>query len=544
MIAVFIISFLGLLALEISSFNILLGASASTDAFTPSGITVTNEVDTGVLAVAADVQQRDLLESGIQLQNWDITFKVGAGDANTYTAAKNGQPTFVTLDDNFAYEVDPFLQIEFADQTTQSVPLKTINNQLITEGNTDPPFLTLSPFDCQGNIAEGQTSICTIKVIFTEEAIDLISDFIDIQGISGGGGGQLSSANQPEGANIGIVGAALTGTKTSQGQLPVDVCKLTTASDSKVTNQFQPIGATYHFDGFTDVHDIFKNAKDSDARVSSGYPRDLQQQLIFDIYFDNNNPNIPGTAESDKNKPTSAAIDSIKLTPTNSIFKAKIYTDQEPFDQDPVGFSLYRIWTECEWISIANAQSTYKNHEQSDVTGTKFVPLGQYDPSDKSKLDVPSDLNKHPDPSIKLGTENQGLMPSTLSKGNLATLGSATQKSILNPPFVTCNNVFEADSGKVGNVISNYRIIAGVDTDDLKDINGEKQVSLRITVDLSTVDQALITDNNNGLVKLNLVVDPDERDDTDDVHVIPLALTSVITNCNAINFADEVVQDF
>ena len=73
----------------------------------------------------------------------------------------------------------------------------------------------------------------------------------------------------------------------------------------------------------------------------------------------------------------------------------------------------------------------------------------------KNQVQVPSDMNNSP--SIKLGTDNNGILPSISSKQVLSNLGTPDQKNILNPPFVSCKGVFSSDkSQENGTVVHAY----------------------------------------------------------------------------------------
>ena len=330
----------------------------------------------------------------------------------------------------------------------------------------------------------------------------------------------IGTDNQLESSTVGVIGPAL----TSDKNLPMDLCKV------KDSTQFRPISATYNFEGKTSISKIKEIATTSSSIVDGKYPRKYAvQQLIFEILFDNVNANLkPSNTNPDK---------TIKLTPTNSIFKGKIYGDQEPYNHEVAGFTIDRVWTNCEFIPIVNAQTSYKGSSESSAEGTKIVPLGQLDHAIPSNAQVPSDLDR--DSSVKLGTKENGLLPSTASKTELSNLGSSNQNNILNPPFVSCKNIFEIDSN-AQNVISNYKVVSGIDSSKLVGIEGEQKISLRITVDLIPSDQAFLTENNNAMIKLNLVINPGEFN----VKVIPLSLISISTDCMNVSYSDSEVQQF
>ncbi len=85
-------------------------------------------------------------------------------------------------------------------------------------------------------------------------------------------------------------------------------------------------------------------------------------------------------------------------------------------------------------------------------------------------------------------------------------------------------------------------MVAGFDRDSLDGIDGDKKISLRVTVDLISTDQALITENNNELIKFNLVIDPGEREEK--VTIVPLSLITISTDCISVSYSDDLVVDF
>jgi hypothetical protein len=497
--------------------------------------------DNGFLIVTTGVNDQTTRDVDDKFTVDDIVIEITGVAANPQIFPATSQPQTVKLQPGGFYGATIFLKVTSADETlTQLVDLGKINDIIKDQGLDDGqlPLLLLQlngqvTDECKGQSRTAVTDSCNVFITFFDEYLDVIEDFVnfDINGIGGIGGIGADSEEQLESASGGVISTSI-----SNGQLPVDVCRLGPNAPNPNTpslqNPFRPIGATYYFDGVIDISKVKEIADDSDSFVEPSYPSKVLQQLIFEILFDNQNPNLATTVTGD----------SIKLTPANSIFQARVYGDQEPYNHEKAPFTIDKIYTECKWISIASAQTTYEGSKQSSADGTKIFALGQLDEAPpSSKTDVPSRLDR--DPSTKLGTHNEGLISAT-NQGTSDLLGNlgagGPQTSILNPPFVQCTNTFA--SGTQPNVLSDYKLVAGIDRDDLKGIHGTKDVSLRVTVDLIPTDQALITENNNELIKMNLVINPGEEKDK--VDVIELGLITISTDCLSVAFSDDIVMDF
>ncbi|HJS64355.1 MAG TPA: hypothetical protein VJ767_05805 [Nitrososphaeraceae archaeon] len=499
--------------------------------------------DNGFLIVTTGVNDQTTRDIDDKFTVDDIVIEITGVAANPQIFPATTQPQTVKLQPGGIYGTTIFLKVTSADETlTQLVDLGKINDIIKDQGLDDGqlPLLLLQlngqvTDECKGQSRTAVTDSCNVFITFFDEYLDVIEDFVnfDINGIGGIGGTGADTEEQLESASGGVISTSI-----SSGQLPVDVCRLgptAPAGTNPLQQAFRPIGATYYFDGVIDISKVKEIADDSDSFVEPSYPSKVLQQLIFEILFDNHNPNLAVPA-------TTVTADSIKLTPANSIFQARVYGDQEPYNHEKAPFTIDKIYTECKWISIASAQTTYEGSKQSSADGTKIFALGQLDEAPpSSKTDVPSRLDR--DPSMKLGSQDRGLISATneATSGLLGSLGGGgTETNILNPPFVQCTNTFA--SGNQPNVLSDYKLVAGIDRDDLKGIHGTKDVSLRVTVDLIPTDQALITENNNELIKMNLVINPGEEKDK--VDVIELGLITISTDCLSVAFSDDIVMDF
>ena len=507
--------------------------------------------DKGILLVNTIVNDKTSLDDSIDFDHSNVRIKVLAGNPNPETfIPKENTPTNVILDPG-NYDIQVFLEFDFdEDGIITSIDITDFQDIIVDiEGNR---LLELN--NCEGSIVEGGQQVCTVEITITDAILaELLGGELEGDLI---GNADSDTANQLQGEVEGIVGGALLGT----GKLPVDVCKV---GDLKAPQQganifetdFQPIGATYNFDGKLSLSELTEVLQDSNSKIDPDFPRKgSKQQIVFEILFDNNNPLLTAVATERADA---------KLTPANSIFKSTVFADREPFNAKDAGFEVKRIWTDCKFTSIAKAVTKYDGSSASSAEGIEIVPLGELgegklddDKGNKvgvppKRAQVPSDIDKTT--SFKLGTKEEGLQPG-LSSGLSTSLGKLSdprQQSILNPPFVTCENKFASNLKEVtnglgltqssnANVISNYQIIGTIDTNEIKNVGGTKDVSLRVTVDLKNKDQAVITNNNNDLIKLNLVIEPG----TENAKVVPLPLIEISTDCISLSYANEIVQDF
>jgi hypothetical protein len=524
---------------SISDLAINLPSGLNTNTLLTSSATL----DFGSLKVATEVKDNTDINDQINFDEKLIKVRIEETTAIPQEfKAENGQvkSVLVTPGD---YKVTPFLVIDeslrdvFGSLITRNllveilIPISVLidEDSDINDGDGDENLLEFIG-DCDSSITKDQEKFCAIKIVLDQEDIDDIIRFLNGEGLDGDGlesdivfddgvDTDIDTNDQLE-SDFGVATPTIT-----EGVLPIDVCKTD-------TSDFQPISAVYNFDGVLKLAQMKNIGKSSNSEVNPGFPDDELQQFVFSILFDNKvsiNPTVDNT---------------VRLAPTNPYFKAKVSGDREPFDHDSAGFSISRIWTDCKFTAIAKAITKFEDSSQISADGDKLIPLGTLNEIYPDKASVPSSLDELEDPgSLKLGVK-EGLS-SGVSKEKLLITSPGTggvRQFMLNPPFLTCQDKINTGSGSVAvkdNLLSHYTIVGAAKTNELKG-GSEVKASLRVTVDINPNDQAVITENNNEIVKLNLVINPGERN----VEVVPMSLLDISTDCLSVSFAEQLVQDF
>jgi len=505
-------------------------------AINTNGITTNVAVDFGELYVATEVIDITDPNDRFIFDETSIRIKIEETTAipQEFRAVDNQVQNVLVTPGN--YDVVPYLVIDrkFDPNITLEVyvPLARLIDEEDDINNDDNDEQLLEFIgECTSTITADQEKFCTIKIVIDQEDIDDIIRFLNGEGLETDIDFDFDNGDSTDtGADIdeqleSDFGAASEGVR--EGVLPIDVCKTEEADQ-----EFIPISAEYNFDGVLQISKMKNIAENSKSEVRPGYPDKKLQQYIFNILFDNHvriDPNEDNT---------------VRLAPTNPFFKAKVSADREPFDYHSAGFSIDRIWTACKFTSIAKALTKFDESSKISTEGDRLYPLGTLDKVFPDKADVPADLDELEDPgSLKIGRQ-EGLASAISPTGTEENPDlSAT---MINPPFLQCNDKILA-SGDPGNevtdnLLSHYIIAGALEAGKLEGqgIHDKVKASLRVTVDINPNDQAVITENNNEIIKINLVVNPNERN----AKVIPVSLLDISTDCISVSFAEQLVQNF
>lgn len=496
-----------------------------TQALTP---TTTLEFDAGVLFVTVFLRDATSPEVDLEFDLSDIVIEIQESTAvpNFFTPPENqAQKVLVSPG---KYNVKAFFKVDL-DNDGGFILIDIEKLNLVN--NNDDTIEDVIEFDgaCDATISKDEQKACSIRIVIDDDTLAELLDLANLEGevgelaLVGVGNEDADTEEQPENTLLGITSA-----NTASGRLPIDVCKLSETGVGINVDKFRPLAASYNFDATTSISEIKEILRSTNVKVDAGYPDKRLKPITFEIGFDN-----------------SPFADNAKLTVANSLFKSEIYSEQEPFNDRTAGFQIKRIYTDCKFVSIAKAPTKYDGSSASSVEGKKVYPLGQRDKVPPEKAQVPADIDESLD--FKLGTQNNGLVPGIVGEESILGLGTSNDKNILNPPFIDCSNKFSgetrtrtATTDTLKNQLSFYKIIGAIDTKDLSEFNGNQQVRLEVVVDLINKDQAVITENNNDLIKLNFIINPGESN----AKSVPLALQEISTDCKSISYADTLVQDF